>query len=65
MEPDLADAIYVIEWLEGILAKNGISYDARGVALRKYKWMNAAKARAYHEKHGPDATIEGCPCCFP
>jgi len=22
-------------------------------------------AFAYHQIHGPDATIEGCPCCFP
>lgn len=23
------------------------------------------QARSYHAIHGADATIEGCPCCFP
>ncbi len=35
-----------------------------GFCRAQWDYLNA-KAKLYHTIHGENATIEGCPCCFP
>lgn len=35
-------------------------------SIREYRfYIDAFRAMQYHAEHGKDASIEGCPCCFP